>query len=309
MSVYTELSQNEIEQLLGQYDLGTYVSHQGISGGVENTNYFVSTDRLELVLTLFEKHQLSELPFYLKLGEHLHAHHCKVPQPYRNLKDEFLQVIKGKPAVFVERASGGHIEATQVFADEIAIALAEVHTATSTFVEQQDHSHGVNWVILNAKGIEDSLSIEDKILLNNAVGHLLKIPSELPKGIIHGDLFHDNALFDNGHISAIIDWYFAGYDCYALDIAIALNDWCLNSDHAFDLTRIESFVDAYQTKRALTDLELISIPLLQIQAATRFWISRLLAQREHSNTVGNITVKDPNEMKQLLVQLLDYTEN
>lgn len=307
MSVYTELSRNEIEQLLSRYTLGNYIHHEGISAGVENTNYFVTTDDHQLVLTLFEKHSAEELPFFLKLGEHLHDHHCKVPQPYRDNDGEFLQIIKGKPAVFIERAAGGHVDINARYAEEIAMAMAEVHNATSSFELRQEHSHALPWVLHHAQQLRDSFDDEAQATLDYALALLAKIPADLPSGIIHADMFHDNALFADGHITAIIDWYFAGHDSFALDIAIAMNDWCLDKDAKLDLTRCERFIEAYQRKRALTEQEINALPLLQVQSATRFWLSRALAQQEHGQSNDQITVKDPEQMKQLLQQLLTLT--
>lgn len=307
MSVYTELSQHDIEQLLTKYTLGSYQHHQGISAGVENTNYFVTTSEHELVLTLFEKHQPDELPFFLKLGEHLHNHHCKVPQPFRDNTGEFLQTVKGKPAVFIERVSGGHVEATEAHANAIASALAEVHLATTGYADQRQHSHGEHWIQSHQSDVAALLEQQDRDLLDEAIRKINSIPATLPTGIIHADLFHDNALFDGDEITGIIDWYFAGFDNYALDIAIALNDWCLSPGGLFDPRRGQSFIEAYDKIRKLNELELKAIPYLQVQAACRFWMSRTLAKAEHIHANDNITVKDPNEMKTLLIALLHYT--
>jgi len=306
MSVYTELNSAEISQLLNQYNLGEYRSHKGISAGVENTNYFVETSQQSLVLTLFEKHTPDELPFYLQLGEHLHKDHCKVPQPFRSNAGEFIQIVKDKPAVFVERLKGGHVNTNTTYANEIAAAMADVHLSTAHFSLSKPHSHNLPWVKKHAAQLLPCLNSVDQTLLNSSINLLNKLPENLPRGIIHADLFHDNALFENGHISGIIDWYFAGTDSYALDIAIAINDWCLDSQSTFDLVAGEQFIESYNARRHLSELETNAIPLLQIQSATRFWISRILAQREHKQSDDNITVKDPEQMKQLLTQLLSY---
>lgn len=307
MSVYTELTQSDIEALLSRYSLGQYRSHKGISAGVENTNYFVTTDDHELVLTLFEKHTFDELPFFLQLGEHLHNEHCKVPQPFRSQDGEFLQRVKNKPAVFIEKLTGHHVQADADTAAEIARAMADIHLATQHFEPQREHSHGISWVLSAATDVRPQLTNDDQQLLDQAITLLKQLPANLPRGVIHADLFHDNALFNDGLITGIIDWYFAGTDSYTLDIAIAMNDWCLNSDGHIDLDRCEAFIDAYQTHRPLNEDELNSVGLLQIQAATRFWLSRWQAQQEHQQSNDNITVKDPQQMKALLVQLLNYT--
>ncbi|WP_320822249.1 homoserine kinase [Reinekea sp.] len=307
MSVYTKLLQPDIEHLLARYALGTYRAHRGISAGVENTNYFVDTSSHQLVLTLFEKHSHAELPFYLNLGEHLFRQHCKVPQPFRCQQGDLLQTIKGKPAVLIERLPGAHVSPSVAYALDIARALGQVHVATASFEQTQAHSHDLAWVQRTAGILVDQMTPADGQLLRQSLSLLQQVPDNLPQGIIHADLFHDNALFDAGHISGIIDWYFAGRDAYALDIAIALNDWCVDGQGRLDRACARDFVAAYQSQRPLGAVELDCLTLLQIQAATRFWLSRVLAQAQYSPSDGNITVKDPQSMKALLVQLIGYT--
>lgn len=229
MSVYTELNKAEMAELLAQYSLGQYVMHQGISAGVENTNYFVSTDQHELVLTIFEKHSAEELPFYLNLGNHLFNDGCPVPQPFRCSNGDLLKTVKGKPAVFFERVNGVHVEITELYGIKIAQALAQIHISTAKFEETKEHSHGLNWILDNISTLRESLSTNDLKIADQSIDLLKTLPNTLPQGVIHADLFHDNALFYNENVSGVIDWYFAGVDSYALDIAIAMNDWCLKS--------------------------------------------------------------------------------
>ncbi|EAR07968.1 homoserine kinase [Reinekea blandensis] len=304
MSVYTELSEQDVMHLLADYDLGVYVRHQGISAGVENTNYFVSTDQHELVLTVFEKHSADELPFFLQLGEHLHARHCKVPQPFRDRDGQFLQIVKGKPAVFIERLTGQHVQASPACALKIAQALADIHNATLSFQTDQRHSHNRGWIERQASRVLPSLSAPDQQLMNAALAIIRAIPDDLPEGVIHADLFHDNALFDGNEVAGIIDWYFAGRDSYALDIAITMNDWCLDTQHQVDPEQCAAFIERYHQRRSLSSAERNALPKLQVQSALRFWISRLLAQAEHGESNDSITVKDPIPMREQCRQLL-----
>lgn len=304
MSVYTELGRSDIEALLLSYRLGDYQHHQGITAGVENTNYFVTTTQQKLVLTLFEKHPVEELPFFFRLGEHLHQHQCKVPLPLRDKQGDFLQFCKGKPAVFIERVAGQHLPPAPAAAAEIAAALAHVHKATESFTEHWPHSRDRNWIKRQHAAMTALLATDEQELLAQANRIIDDISTALPQGVIHGDLFHDNALFEAGHITAIIDWYFAGIDSYALDVAITMNDWCLTSDGLYDPLQGQLFLTAYQHHRALSAAELAALPDLQIQSACRFWMSRQLAQAANPHAKEDITVKDPGQMKQLLQQLL-----
>ncbi|PTY38002.1 homoserine kinase [Saccharospirillum sp. MSK14-1] len=303
MSVFTELTRSDIETLLDQYTLGRYSDHQGISAGTENTNYFIDTNLSRFVLTIFEKLHADELPFFLSLGEHLHDDNCAVPQPYRTAEGELLTVLKDKPAVMFERVIGQHHQASPKHAQTLARALANIHTSTAKFNGQRIHSHGATWIHQQAVHLAPGFDSADQALLTEALQSIDTLPRNLPRGVIHADLFHDNALFDGDDLAGIIDWYFAGIDHYALDIAVCLIDWCLNIDGQLDWQQSLDFVQAYHQQRPLQRDELEAMPALVVQAATRFWLSRALAFDEHADP-SQITIKDPTAMKVLAHQAL-----
>jgi len=303
MSVFTELSQGDIETLLDAYTLGHYANHQGISAGTENTNYFVDTDLGQFVLTVFEKHAPEELPFFLALGEHLHDSDCAVPQPFRTAEGEFLVPVHGKPGVVFERIHGEHHQASPVHAATLAGALGKIHLSTAVFSGTRMHSHGVEWIKSRQLELENELGAEDRILLAAALVRIGSVDRNLPVGVIHGDLFHDNALFEGTRLTGIIDWYFAGLDLYALDIATCLIDWCLDDRGLIDPVQARAFVREYDQVRPLKSEERNAIPGLTVQAATRFWLSRKLALQAHTGD-GNVTQKDPEQMKHIVSHLL-----
>lgn len=305
MSVFTELSQQDIETLLSQYTLGQYQAHSGIQAGTENTNYFVDTDLAQFVLTLFEKHSAEELPFFLSLGEHLHDHQCAVPQPFRTAEGVFLTTIRGKPAVLFERVSGKHHQPSPQHADTLARALANIHRSTEDFNEHREHSHNRLWIATTARQLMPELSEAHAETLARVLTVIDSIPSELPAGIIHADLFHDNALFVDDQLNGIIDWYFAGYDAYALDIAVCMIDWCLNDQGLPDTQRCVDFAAAYHQVRSLENSEIDALPALMVQATTRFWLSRALAAAQHSGS-DSIQVKDPEPMRLIAMYCMDH---
>lgn len=304
MSVFTDLSRADITDLLSHYDLGDYQSHQGISAGTENTNFFVDTDRGRFVLTVFEKHAPEELPFFLALGEHLHDDKCAVPQPFRTRQGEFLLSVKNKPAVLFECVEGRHEQPTAQHARVLAEALADIHRSTARFDGQRTHSHGIDWIEHTAQELAPTMPEADQQLLTQTLNHLAGIDRTLPRGVIHADLFHDNALFRGDHLSGIIDWYFAGVDLYALDIAVCLVDWCLDDSGRFDFERCVDFIAHYHSHRPLSAAEWAALPDLTVQAATRFWLSRALAVRDNPPQ-DSVTIKDPDAMKALTRQSLE----
>lgn len=308
MSVFTELTRADVEHLLEQYTLGRYVDHQGISAGTENTNYFVDTDLGQFVLTLFEKHRPEELPFFLSLGEHLHDDHCAVPQPFRTVHGDLLTRLRDRPAVVFERIHGRHHQASPAHARTLAAALADIHTSTRRFEGDRAHSHGIEWVRETAGVLSPRLPDADRALLDDSLACIERIDRSLPRGVIHADLFHDNALFEGERLSGIIDWYFAGIDLYALDIAVCLIDWCLDAKDRPDPERCLDFVHGYHQRRPLNAGEFDAIPELMVQAATRFWLSRALAARNNPKQDG-VTIKDPDAMKHLTRQCLDRCDS
>ncbi|MHA7880697.1 MAG: homoserine kinase [Saccharospirillum sp.] len=296
MSVFTELSQQDIETLLSQYTLGHYRGHSGIQAGTENTNYFVDTDLAQFVLTVFEKHSAGELPFFLSLGEHLHDHQCAVPQPFRTAAGDFLTAVQGKPAVLFERVAGKHQRPSAQHAATLARALAHIHRSTADFNEHRTHSHNHAWITQTARQLMPELAETEAETLARALTVMEAVPGDLPRGIIHADLFHDNALFVGDELSGIIDWYFAGEDAYALDIAVCLIDWCLDEQGFPAIDACADFALAYHQVRPVSAEEIHALPALLVQAATRFWLSRALAAAQHSHS-DSIQVKDPEPMR------------
>ena len=114
MAVFTEVSNDEARALLRRLQLGELVALRGIEGGIENTNYFLTSDQGEFVLTLFERLTAQQLPFYLHLMKHLAQHGVPVPEPRAKPdgapvpagEDDLLHTVCGKPAALVNRLRG-----------------------------------------------------------------------------------------------------------------------------------------------------------------------------------------------------------
>ncbi|MBI2733751.1 MAG: homoserine kinase [Aquabacterium sp.] len=237
MAVFTEVSPQEAAGLLSDLDLGTLQSMHGATSGIENTNYFVSTDKGDYVLTLFERLSYEQLPFYLNLMHHLANRGIPVPAPQANAQGEILHTLKGKPAAVVTRLKGRNQLAPQ------AADCAQVGAMLARM--QQELARSASY-------------------------------KALPSGPIHADLFRDNVMFDGPVLSGFFDFYFAGCDTFGFDIAVCLNDWCIDlATGAIDPVRAQAFVAAYDAQRALTDDELVLLPALLRAAALRFWTSRL----------------------------------
>ncbi|MBI3380911.1 MAG: homoserine kinase [Aquabacterium sp.] len=282
MAVFTEVSPQEAAGLLSNLDLGTLQSMHGATSGIENTNYFVSTDKGDYVLTLFERLSHEQLPFYLNLMHHLAHRGIPVPAPQANAQGEILHTLKGKPAAVVTRLKGRNQLAPQA-ADcaQVGAMLARMHEAGQDYPHQQPNLRGLAWweetipVVRPHLSADQAALIESELVFQQELARSASYKA-LPSGPIHADLFRDNVMFDGPVLSGFFDFYFAGCDTFGFDIAVCLNDWCIDLDTgAIDPIRAQAFVAAYDAQRQLTDDELVLLPALLRSAALRFWTSRL----------------------------------
>ena len=282
MAVFTEVSPQEAAGLLSTLGLGTLQSLQGCASGIENTNYFASTDHGDYVLTLFERLSFEQLPFYLNLMHHLAQRGIPVPAPQANAQGEILHTLKGKPAAVVTRLKGRNQLSPQV-ADcaQVGAMLARMHQAGADYPQQQPNLRGLAWWTETIPVVRPHLNAEQTALIESELQFQQELArtaayQSLPHGPIHADLFRDNVMFDGPTLSGFFDFYFAGCDTFVFDIAVCLNDWCIDlATGALDPARAQAFVAAYDAERRLTDAELTLLPALLRAAALRFWTSRL----------------------------------
>ncbi|TXJ03357.1 MAG: homoserine kinase [Aquabacterium sp.] len=282
MAVFTEVSPPEAAGLLSNLGLGTLQSMRGTPSGIENTNYFVSTDQGEYVLTLFERLSFEQLPFYLNLMRHLAERGIPVPAPQANAQGEILHTLKGKPAAVVTRLKGrNQLDPQEADCAQVGAMLARMHQAGTDYPQQQPNLRGLAWWTETIPVVRPHLNAEQAALLESELAFQQDLATteayrSLPQGPIHADLFRDNVMFDGPTLSGFFDFYFAGCDTFAFDIAVCLNDWCIDlATGALDPARAQAFVAAYDAERHLTDAELSLLPAMLRAAALRFWTSRL----------------------------------
>lgn len=306
MSVYTTIEKDELETFLLRYSVGELVSYQGISAGIENTNYFVTTQKngeeQEFVLTIFEAHDAEEMPYFLDLMAHLNEHKVPSAHPIKDLQGNMLQNLKNKPAALVQRLKGGSItETTADHCKKIGAALGDLHTAGLSFDQHQDNTRGPHWWHDTTLLLEDKLTANDLEVLHQEMkfqesqSHV-----EIPRGLIHADLFRDNALWHENELSGIIDFYFASTDALLYDVAVTVNDWCSIDNGMLDFDKVDAFLQSYNQHRSLTESEKALWPVMLRAGALRFWLSRLYAV--HFPKEGEMThQKDPQEFKTILL--------
>jgi homoserine kinase type II len=309
MSVFTPIEWDELVSFLGGYDLGELVEYQGISAGVSNTNFFVSTELGRYVLTLFEKESHDELPFFIDLMAHLADHGIPCAHPIADEQGVYLQTLKDKPAVLVQRLQGAFPESPNLQqCHAIGAGLGSMHKASSHFTQRRANGRGPAWWRRTAKEVMPHLDADDAALLEDEVSFQLQHRhDDLPRGIIHADLFRDNTLFEDNRLSGIIDLYYACYDVMLYDVAITANDWCTDDNGVLDMPRLEAMLSAYNENRPLHPAEQDAWPVMLRAAALRFWLSRL--EDMHFPREGEmIHIKDPDEFKRILIDRRDKAE-
>lgn len=288
MSVFTTVSPEQLSAWLRNYSIGVLTDLQGILSGIENTNYFVTTTHGRFVLTLFEKLTRRELPFYVNLMAHLSSHGLPCPKPIANLQNELLGELNGKPATIVTCLSGQPVlEPTPAQCARVGEVLADMHLAGRTYKGHLDNLRGPAWWSACAPDIYPFLDAEDAALLRSEIEFQARQDREgLPRGVVHADLFRDNVLFETGadasqsqeapRLSGFFDFYFAGVDSWLFDIAVCMNDWCIDlQTGAADAQRSRALLAAYAAVRPLTQAERRLLPAMARAGALRFWISRL----------------------------------
>jgi homoserine kinase type II len=289
MAVYTEVSFDEASALLHTLNLGTLQDMQGCSGGIENTNYFVTTDQGAYVLTLFERLSFAQLPFYLHLMKHLALRSVPAPDPAADRDGDILHSLKGKPAAVVNRLRGkSELSPSPAHCSAVGDMLAKMHLAARDFDRAQPNLRGLSWwnetvpIVLPFLDANQAALICSELAYQNHVA-ASSAYAALPRGPIHADLFRDNVMFDrepdaqgNPVLTGFFDFYFAGADTWAFDLAVCLNDWCIDlTSGVMDETRTSAFLQAYTAVRPLCAAERELLPALLRAGALRFWLSRL----------------------------------
>ena len=211
MSVYTVINQAELEAFLADYDQGDLVAFEGISAGIENTNYFVDTTKGRFVLTIFEHHTFEELPYFLNIMAFMAEHNIPTAHPKACQSGSYLKELKGKPASLVERLSGSGVDAPTLKQCEVmGENLAKFHLAGQDYDQFRANDRDLDWVKTTFTEVESHLPADEKALIADEIAYQDKIDwAHLPQSVIHADLFCDNVLFAGDELAGIIDLYYA----------------------------------------------------------------------------------------------------
>ena len=303
MAVYTKLSEENLKDILSNYNLGKLDSFKGIEEGIENTNYFLSVDKKKYILTVYEKRvKTKDLPFFSELMTALNKSNFKCPVPITNNNKQVITKFNNKKLMIVTFLEG---KAKSILSPDncksVGIEVAKMHEITKNFSIKRQNDLSINsWRNLfdTVKGQCSKIHSDlPRLIEENLKDVEANWPKNLPQGIIHADLFHDNIFFEKEKFSGIIDFYFSCNDFFAFEIAICFNALCFDGvkeNLSFNVTKAKNFIEGYNSIRNITDIEKNSIKTLSQGAALRFLLTRVF---DALNTVESaiVKVKDPIE--------------
>jgi homoserine kinase type II len=306
MAVFTAVSLDDLSQWIKQFPLGRALALQGISSGIDNSNFFLTTERGEFVLTIFENLGFEQLPFYVQLMRHLAERGIPVPAPVPNADGELVVTLHGKPAIIVSRLSGAsQMDPQPPHCAEVGTMLARMHLAGRDFPLAQPNLRGLDWITATAPTVLPLVSKPEAELLHNEVRFQTDFAATatyaaLTRGPVHADLFRNNVMFEGERLSGCFDFYFAGVDTWLFDVAVTVNDWCVDlATGVLDEARVHALLAAYHAVRPFTPQEHAAwLPMLRA-GALRFWLSRLY-DLHIPRAAELLTPHDPTHFERIL---------
>ena len=317
MAVYTQVSFDQAQAYFHSLGLGPLTRLEGCAGGIENTNYFADTVQARYVLTLFERLSAEQLPYYLRLMRHLAQHGIPVPNPAADAQGQLLHSLQGRPSCVVSLLAGkSELQPGTDHCAQVGAMLARMHLAGASFDMQQPNLRGLEWwqrtvpEVLPFVTPEQSALLQSELAAQQALAQTADYAA-LPRGPIHADLFRDNVMFapdaqGRDQLTGFFDFYFAGNDAWVYDIAICLNDWCVDmANGVADAARTDAFMQAYTSVRALQASEAAVFASLLRAAAFRFWLSRLW-DLHLPRQAAMLKAHDPAPFERILRQRIDH---
>lgn len=277
MSIYTSVDRAQLEQFLLRYDIGKALSFQPIAAGVTNSNYRLDTDHGLYVMTLYEHHSDDELIYMLGLQTHLAGRGVACSQPVEDRRGEYFSSLNQRPTAIIERLPGEVVTDPDLQQCRlIGSELARFHLAGVDFHRFRPNPRGLDWIVAVRDMLSEHLDNSDRQAIEASLRAARECNLEaLPRGAIHADLFHDNALFIATGLGGILDFDYACSDSFMFDIAILLNDWCIDRNYQLVDSRVDAVIGGYRQIRDLEAIEVDALPLMLRLAALRFWLSRL----------------------------------
>ncbi len=307
MSVYTHPSDVELQELLNNYNIGNLIDFSGIDEGITNSNFFLNTESGSYVLTIFEEPNLN-LDFTINLMNYLSNTGIPCPIPIFTKDKKLLSNIKEKQCTIVTRLKGKTVSNNETnieMCKQVGNVLGEIHNNSKGYKNTYEGVRNNQWFTETSKKIRESISDDDNEIIQECLKNLLNFKNKnIPKGVIHGDLFRDNVMFEKNKLSGVIDFNYACTGNLIYDLAITVNDWCINKDGTINIEKQNAMILSYSSKRKIEENEKNSWNLILCFAALRFWLSRLYDSIYPTD--GHLThLLNPDEFKVILLDRMN----
>ena len=304
-----------LEHLLARYDVGGLLEHRPASHGIENSNYFIATSsdgvRNQWVLTVLEQPSNAGSS-YVPLLDLCHEAGLPVAPVVRNTGGCAIESLGGKAALMSPRLPGRHIDRPSTRQLEaLGRFIGDFHRVTrAPGFEVPAYPRDVRWLRDREADVRGRVASGDERLVSESVDRVAgllnrKDMRDLPGGLVHGDLFRDNVLFDGSELTGVVDFHHAARGYLAYDLAVAVNDWCSDSGGSLDREGAEALAAAYHGVRPLDDLEIELFSDFLLYAALAFWLSRLVAALDADGD-STARLKDPNEFKAIVIDRVTH---
>jgi len=302
MSVFTSVTNAQLQHFLRAYSVGEIIAFEGIAAGIENSNYLLHATAGKFILTLFEHLTADQVDYFLQLKIHLHQQGQAVALPVAAVDGHYHDVLANKPAALIQFQQGTSPDRPTVQQlQAVGSELARLHLACAGYPAPPDaNCRDLNWMRRCYQTFADKLTVSEQQFIDDELRYQQDWPKTLPKGLIHGDLFRDNCLMAADRVTAVLDWYAASEDSYLFDLAICANDWCNHADKEVSTNKLSIIYQAYDAVRPLSDEEKSAWPRALRRAALRFYLSRLADH--YFPQPGELTQnKDPLEYRRILL--------
>tara|TARA_B100000700_G_scaffold58208_1_gene63206 strand:+ start:1030 stop:1971 length:942 start_codon:yes stop_codon:yes gene_type:complete len=306
MSVYTKISKDALTEHLKNYSVGEFVSVDGISDGIENTNYLLHTSSGEYIFTIFENITGEQTREYLKFMNYLQSREFRCAHVELTVNSDLLVLIKDKPSAIIQKLSGRSITDTNTnYCNQVGKLLADFHLKSQSYSATLRNTRGLSWREKTGDKLKNVVEVHQTGLIESALNLEREMQiHDIPAGKIHADLFRDNVLFLEGKVSGMIDFYYSCEGPLIYDMAVVVNDWCVRSDGKVDAEKFKSFIAGYESLRPLNQDEKKLFSYALVSASLRFFLSRL--HDLHFPKIGEMThIKDPDVFEKILTDRLN----
>ena len=305
MAVFTSITKETLLSFLKNYKIGELINFEGILAGVENTTYKIITSKNVYILTIFEKRiDENDLPYIFELQNFLSSKKIRCPKPVLNQSGQYTGLIDKKTCVIMSFLDGEKLEnVTPKNCVEVSSKLAAIHLFTKDFklIRKNSLNYDELKKIFNKCLDGENNNFNELISsIKDELNYLEKHwPTNLPKGIIHGDVFPDNVFINDKGEYGFIDFYFACNDYFAYELAIFINAWCFDKNNNFLETNYKAIIEGYEGNRKLNKEEVYGLPVLLRGAAIRIIITRLYDILNHPED-AKVKPKDPFDYFEIL---------